>query len=131
MGRNVQFGPYCVISTDIVFGNSILMTGHVYFIGKNDHTYNVPEQLIWEGDRGIDKPTTIDDDVWIGYNSIILGGVSIGKGSIIAAGSVVTKDVPPCEVWGGNPAKKIKDRFVCKENTQKHMDYLNNYFGRK
>lgn len=129
MGENVQFGPYCSVSSDIKFGSNILMAGHVYFIGKNDHSYNVPGQLIWDGVRGIDKKTIIQDDVWIGYNSIIIGGVNIGRGSIIAAGSVVTKDVPPCEIWGGNPAKKIKDRFQFNEDKLRHIDYLDELFS--
>lgn len=53
-------------------------------------------------------PVTIEDDVFIGAKCIILKGVTIGKGSIIAAGSVVTKSIPPFEIWGGNPAKIIR-----------------------
>ena len=53
----------------------------------------------------------IGHDVWIGARVVVLGGLSIGTGSVIAAGSVVTNDVPPYEVWGGIPAKKIRDRF--------------------
>ena len=53
----------------------------------------------------------IDDDVWIGYRSIIMSGVHIGQGAIIAAGSIVTKDIPPYAVVGGIPAKIIKYRF--------------------
>lgn len=56
-------------------------------------------------------PIVIGDDVWIGYHSIILSGVTIGQGAVIAAGSVVTKDVPPYSIVGGNPAKLIKYRF--------------------
>jgi acetyltransferase-like isoleucine patch superfamily enzyme len=52
----------------------------------------------------------IEDDCWVGANSIILPGVTIGQGSIIAAGSVVTKDVEAFSIVGGVPAKKIKDR---------------------
>lgn len=127
LGHNVQFGPYCSVSCDIYFGNNILMAGHVYFVGRNDHTYDVPGQLIWNGKRGIDNKTVVEDDVWIGYNSIVLGGVTIGRGSVIAAGSVVTKDVPPCEIWGGNPARKIKDRFTCEEDKLYHLNYMNNF----
>lgn len=53
----------------------------------------------------------VDDDVWIGQNAIILSGVHIGQGSVIAAGAVVTKDVPPYAIVGGVPAKIIKYRF--------------------
>jgi chloramphenicol O-acetyltransferase type B len=53
----------------------------------------------------------IGSDVWIGMRCILLGGITIGDGATIGAGSVVTKDVPPYEVWAGNPATKKKDRF--------------------
>ena len=56
-------------------------------------------------------PIVVEDDVWIGYDSLILSGVTIGRGAVIAAGSVVTKDVPPYAIVGGNPAKLIKYRF--------------------
>ena len=53
----------------------------------------------------------VNDEVWIGANSLILSGVNIGKGAIIAAGSVVTKNIVPYSIYGGNPAKLIKMRF--------------------
>ena len=62
-------------------------------------------QLPFKGD------TVVGNDVWIGRESVILPGVHIGDGAIIAAYSVVTSDVPPYTVFGGNPARKIKDRF--------------------
>lgn len=52
----------------------------------------------------------VEDDVWIGSGVVILGGVTIGKGAVVAAGAVVNKSVPPFEIWGGVPAKKIKSR---------------------
>lgn len=52
----------------------------------------------------------IEEDVFIGANSIITKPLTIGKGSIIGAGSVVTKDIPPYQIWAGNPARYIKDR---------------------
>ncbi len=58
-----------------------------------------------------DLPVVIEEDVWCGANVTILKGVTIGKGSVIAAGAVVTKDVGEYEIWGGVPAKKIKNRF--------------------
>ena len=53
----------------------------------------------------------IEDEVWLGTNALIMSGIKIGKGAIIAAGSIVTKDVPPYSIFGGNPAKLIKFRF--------------------
>ena len=57
------------------------------------------------------KKTVIGHDVWIGEKAIIVGGVKIGNGAIVGAGAVVTKDIPPYEVWGGTPAKFLKKRF--------------------
>lgn len=125
IGHNVQFGPYCRVMAEVEFHNNILMASSVVFVGKNDHLFNVPCQTIWNGRRGIDKKTVVEDDVWIGHGVIVLGGVTIGKGSIIAAGSVVTKDIPPCEIWGGNPARKIKDRFALNDDKNNHLSWLN------
>ena len=58
------------------------------------------------------KKTYIGNDVWIGSDVKIISGIRIGDGAIIGANSLVTKDIPSYEVWGGTPAKKIKDRFL-------------------
>jgi acetyltransferase-like isoleucine patch superfamily enzyme len=60
--------------------------------------------------KGIDKPITINDRVWIASGAIILQGITIGEGSVIAAGSVVCKDIEPFTIVGGVPAKKIGHR---------------------
>lgn len=81
----------------------------------------------------------VDDDVWIGYGATILSGLHIGQGAVIAAGAVVTKDVPPYAIAGGNPAKVLKYRFeadlikelikldysmLTREEIKEHMDEL-------
>ena len=53
-----------------------------------------------------------------------MSGITIGKGSIVAAGSVVTKDIPACEIWGGIPAKKIRNRFKNEEDKLMHLHFL-------
>ena len=121
IGHNVQFGDDCNVACHVHFGNNILMAGRVCFVGRHDHTFDEPGKPIWQGERGDNGTTVVEDDVWIGTGCIILSGVTIGKGSIVAAGSVVTKDVPPCEIWGGNPARKIKDRF---NNTEDKINHL-------
>lgn len=126
IGHNVQFGKYCSIASDVTLGNYILMASGVSFIGRNDHDYNVSGQYIWNGKRLDDSTTIVEDDVWIGHNATIISGVKIGRGSVIAAGSVVNKDVPPCEVWGGVPAKKIRDRFSTAGEKEKHSNFLQN-----
>ncbi len=62
-----------------------------------------------------EKPILIGNDVWIGSNVVILGGVTIGDGAIIASGAVVTKDIPSFKIYGGIPAKHLKDRFTNEE----------------
>ena len=64
-----------------------------------------------------DRDIVIESDVWVGANSTILRGVTVGEGSVIAAGAVVTKDVPPYSIVGGVPARVLKMRFD--EETQK------------
>ncbi|WP_289036990.1 DapH/DapD/GlmU-related protein [uncultured Zobellia sp.] len=125
IGHNVQFGNHCSIGFPVIFRNQILMAGSVSFIGRNDHDFSVPGQYIWDGKRGDDGTCIVEDDVWIGHGATIIGGVRIGKGAIVAAGSIVTKDVPPCEIWAGVPANKIRDRFENVPDKVKHLEFLN------
>ena len=129
MGHNVQFGEYCNKATSVIFRNKIIKAGRVCFVGKNDHTFRTPGELIWNGERGDSGITYIEDDVWICHNATIVGGVTIGKGAIIAAGAVVTQNVPPCEIWGGVPAKKIRDRFNNNTEKDKHIAYLEQIYN--
>ncbi len=124
-GDKVQFGKGCIINCDISFGNSILVAQNVSFIGKDDHTiYNVGVTM-WDSPRGDSFKTYIDDDVWIGHGAIVVAGVRIGRGSVIAAGSVVVKDVEPYTIVGGNPAKLLKYRFD-QDEIRLHESFLNN-----
>lgn len=70
------------------------------------------------------RPTFVGRDVWIGVNCTIMAGVSIGDGAIIAAGSVVTTDVPAFEVHGGVPNRRIGQRFEADMDRLKHREYL-------
>ncbi len=123
-GDHVQFGPNCRIQCDIEFGNSILMAANVAFVGKDDHIINKPGTTIWNSGRGDSKKTFVGNDVWIGHGVIIVAGVHIGDGAIVAAGSVVVKDVEPCTIFGGNPARFIKNRFETEEDKVKHLEFL-------
>lgn len=109
IGNKVMFGP----------GVSIIAGGHrTDLVGR--YMYDIKEnEKLPENDKDI----IIQDDVWIGANSIILKGVTIGKGSVIAAGSVVTHNVPNYSIVGGIPAKIIKMRFS-DEEIKKHEDIL-------
>jgi chloramphenicol O-acetyltransferase type B len=124
LGHNVQFGNYCNIASNVLIGNNVLVAGRVCFVGRMDHDYTVPGQLIWDGSRKDDGVTVVEDDVWIGHGCTVIAGVTIGRGSVIAAGSLVNRSIPPCEIWGGVPAKKLKDRFVDDEARKKHLQFL-------
>jgi len=111
-GYNVQFGEGSLIHCDAKFGNNILIARNVAFINRDDHKFDVVGKSIWDSPRGDGFSITLEDDIWIGHGSIILSGVTIGRGAIVAAGSVVVKDIPRYAIVGGNPAKLIKYRFT-------------------
>lgn len=111
LGRFVQFGPGCTVQCDATIGNYVLIARRVSLIGRDDHRFDVCGRPTMFSGRGDTVSIVIEDDVWIGHGSIVLSGVRLGAGAIVAAGSVVTKDVPPCSIVGGNPAKLIRMRF--------------------
>ncbi|WP_175990106.1 CatB-related O-acetyltransferase [Bacillus sp. Marseille-Q1617] len=99
-------------------GNLVSIGGNVLFMLGGNHQYNTlttypfKVKVLMEKSEALTKgPIIIEDDVWIGNNVIILSGIKIGKGAIIAAGSVITRDVEPYSIVGGNPASLIKYRF--------------------
>ncbi len=122
-GSYVYIGPNCHIYPMVSIGDFSMLANNVSIIG-GDHRYNVPGVPIIFSGRGELKRTNIGKDVWIGAHSIILAGVSIGDGSIIAAGSIVTKDVEPFSIYGGVPAKKISHRFATQEEIKTHKAML-------
>lgn len=126
LGNNVQFGYNCLLDAPAKLASNVLFAGNVTLLGRNDHTFGMPCKTIWSGERGGISPVIIEDDVWIGYGSIIMSGVTIGAGAIVAAGAVVTKDVPSCAIVAGNPARIIKYRFSKQEDINKHLEWLNN-----
>lgn len=121
IGSNCNIRSYCELHADggeigigrYVFINRGSMIVSHTSISIGEYTTIGPKVLIYDQDHGghgvfVSKPVKIGRKVWIGGSAIILKGVSIGDNSIIAAGSVVTKDVPSNELWGGNPAHFIK-----------------------
>lgn len=128
-GHHVQFGAHCRIQCDIEFKNYILIASNVSFIGRDDHITHKPSSLIWNSGRGDNYKTYVGNDVWVGNGAIILAGVSIGDGAIVAAGAVVTKDIEPCTIVGGIPARFLKNRFKTEEEKQQHLRYLKDLFS--
>ena len=129
-GHHVHIGPHAsfmasiahiYIGNYVTFGPNVTIRGgdhridiigkHIYEIGEDE---KLPEN---------DKDVIIEDGVWCGCNVTILKGVRIGKGAVVAAGSVVTKDVPSYSIVGGNPAKVIKYRFT-EEQIKEHEKIL-------
>lgn len=105
-GEQLRIGNYCSIAQEVMFVlNADHFTNHI-------STFPFAVKLLGEKAEGVSKGDIIvDDDVWLGYRTTVLSGVHIGQGAVVAAGSVVTKDVPPYAVVGGVPAKVIKYRF--------------------
>lgn len=102
--EELTIGNFCSIAMNVVF---LLGGEHNY---KNLTTYPFKVMCLGEKCEAITKgKITVEDDVWIGYGSIILSGVKIGQGAVIGAGSIVTKDIPPYAIYAGN--KIIKYRF--------------------
>ncbi len=95
-------------SGNVHIGNNVIIGPRVIIHSAN-HKYDDPSIPIQKQGHIFER-VVIEDDVWIGAGAIILPGVKIGRGSVIAAGSVVTKDVPPYTIVAGVPARKIKDR---------------------
>jgi len=94
--RNIQIGKNCLIAAN----------SQIFDCSGHDLAFDNVEERI--NTTGPAKEIVINDNVWIGINTIILPGITIGRGSIIAAGSVVVKDIPPMCLAGGNPARVIK-----------------------
>jgi acetyltransferase-like isoleucine patch superfamily enzyme len=115
LGDRVQFGPDCFVQCDLAVGNDVLIASRVAFVGRDDHRFDLVGCTIWDSPRGDTHRTVVHDDVWIGHAAIIVAGVEVGEGSVVAAGSVVVKDVPPYSIVGGNPAKVIRERFGAAE----------------
>ena len=110
----LSIGRFCSIGPKVSF---VVSADHYL-----DHlsTYAYKAKIVTGGLEGVSKgDIIIDDDVWIGYGATILSGVHIGQGAVVAAGAVVSKDVPPYAIVGGVPAKVIKYRF-----SQSVIDYM-------
>lgn len=102
---DITIGKYCQLGADVAIHSTNHPTSYVTtYINQN--LFNGELKALKEV-----KKVVVGHDVWIGHNVIIVGNVTIGNGAILAAGSVITKDVAPYSIVGGVPAKEIKKRF--------------------
>lgn len=111
MGDSVGIGNRCVINTDVEIGNHVMLAAHVGLIARDAHAYITPGTSMFSSDRGDRLKIVIEDDVWLGFGAIVLSGVTIGRGSIIGAGAIVTKDVPRYSIVLGKAAEVVGRRF--------------------
>jgi acetyltransferase-like isoleucine patch superfamily enzyme len=104
----------------LIIGNYVSIAPNVQFLLGGNHQmttistfpyYEILTNTVQNKKRGGKGSINIEDDVWLGMNVIILSGVTVSKGAVVAAGSVVTRDVPPYAIVGGVPARIIKYRF--------------------
>lgn len=120
VGEDVYVGPgACLIASQsyIDIGSKVMLGPNVTIIG-GDHNIMILGRYMFDVNEKLpenDMPIVIQDDVWIGTGAIIMKGVTIGKGSVVAAGSLVRSDVPPYSIVGGVPARMLKMRFNAEE----------------
>jgi acetyltransferase-like isoleucine patch superfamily enzyme len=116
-GDNVYIGKNVTIEVEGEIGSGVLIANNVGIVGKRDHNVfnNNTPAFFAEGvreNRSLSYKTVVEDGCWIGFGAVVMSGVRVGKNSIVAAGSVVTRDVLPDSVVGGNPARVISNRLL-------------------
>lgn len=115
IGNDVYIGRGCIFQSthgSIRIGNKVMFGPGVHIHGGN-HKFSLKDVAMYDQHKRStddDGSVNIDDDVWIGANAIILANVNIAKGSVVAAGSIVTSDVPPFSIVAGVPAKVVRLR---------------------
>lgn len=114
-GENIVIGSCCQINEkvkldNVIIGNYIMIAPGAVILGKMHESCRNDVPMVLQGEKKVEK-TIIEDDVWIGTNVIIMPGLKIRKGCIIAAGAVLTKDTVEYGIYAGVPAKLIKARI--------------------
>ncbi len=106
----VWIGQRCMINAkgSVTIGNGTIISDEVVILSYL-HRYEGATMIPYD-DVDLLRPVKIHDYAWIGYRAMILGGVSVGRGAIVGAGAVVTRDVPDCAIVAGNPAQVVKYR---------------------
>lgn len=129
IGDGSYLGKDVLIETNCRIGRYVLVANRVGIVGRHDHdfrTAGVPVRFgRWVGSERAPSPhrddtVVIEDDVWIGFGAILLSPVRVGRGAIVAAGAVVTRDVAPYAIVAGNPAAAVGRRFATAEEIAVH-----------
>ena len=125
VGNSVFIGSYANLAVkELIIEDHVMLASRVGVVG-GDHRFDIVGTPIRATGRDIEKSVLIKKDAWIGYNSTIMHGVTIGEGSIVAACSLVTKDVEPYTIVGGNPAVFLRKRFSKDEDILTHSKLIN------
>lgn len=109
MGDYARIGRDCELHGEVHLGDHVLMAPEVVFYTVNHEHGSLDAPMDSQGDTEM-KPTYVGNDVWLGRRAMVMPGVRIGDGCIVAAGAVVVKDLPPYSIAGGVPAKVIGSR---------------------
>lgn len=133
MGRYVYIGKHVHIEANADIGDYCLIANRVAFVGRHDHDFRCVGYPIrfapWIGSQRLPSPYVnenifVEQDVWIGYGATALTGVTIGRGSVVAAGSLVTGDIPPYSIAAGVPARVIGARFTDSKTINDHEEMI-------
>lgn len=135
IGDCVYIGKHVNVEANCSIGDYCLLANHVAIVGRHDHDFSAvgfPVRFSpWIGSKRfpsqfIDEQAVIESDVWIGFGAIVMTGTRIGRGSIVAAGSVITRDIPPYSIVAGIPARVIGQRFSDYDTIAKHEAAIEN-----
>jgi acetyltransferase-like isoleucine patch superfamily enzyme len=103
IGNNTEFN----ITDKVNIGNNCLIAAGCRFI---DHDHGINKANLIRVQKAPKRNIILEEDVWLGCHVVVLMGVKIGRGAVVAAGAIVNKNIPSYEIWGGVPAKKIGER---------------------
>jgi acetyltransferase-like isoleucine patch superfamily enzyme len=129
IGSHVYIGKQVHIEANCEIGDYCLLANRVAIVGRHDHDFSAigyPMRYApWIASKRMPSPyladkAVIESDVWLGYGAIVLTGTTVGRGSVVAAGSVVTQDIPPYSIAAGVPAKVVGKRFADEATIARH-----------
>ena len=120
LGDNIRVGGDFHLETNLTVGNEVLISSRVAIVG-NDHPFDVREATVFSQGRGPAHHVVLGGDNLIGFGTIIVGTVNIGRGCIVGAGALVASDLPAYTVCVGIPARPIRSRYPDGERTDDLM----------